>query len=297
MHSTSSPQRALVLGGGGAAGNAWTIGVLAGLLDSGVDVTTADLVIGTSAGATAAVQIGNEPLPALLAAILESPPLPRPTPTGGGRAPVGSQRDHLERTGRIIAAAADAGDMRRRMGAAFIELDESFGGTGTDRWRAIVAGRMPGYAWPAHRVLLTAVDAETGEGVASDGDSGVDLVDAVAASTSGGSRRRCSGDRRYIDGGYRRNENADLAVGADRVLVLSPLGGRTRHPLEWGMQLDAQVEELRAGGSRVEAILPDDASLAAFGDSMIDLMTRGAAARTGFDQGRALAERLGAFWR
>ena len=190
MHDTSPHQRALVLGGGGSAGNAWLIGVLAGLLDAGLDVADADLLVGTSAGATTATQIGDAPLPALLAAILESATPPRPASNGGGRTPVGSQNDHLDRTGRIIAASTDPADMRRRMGAAFIELDEATGGTGTERWRAIVAARMPGCTWPAHRVLLTAVDAETGEGVAFDRDSGVDLVDAVAASTSGGSAYR-----------------------------------------------------------------------------------------------------------
>ena len=49
-------ERALVLHGGGSAGNAWEIGVIAGLLDAGLDVTEADLIIGTSAGSTAAGQ-------------------------------------------------------------------------------------------------------------------------------------------------------------------------------------------------------------------------------------------------
>jgi NTE family protein len=293
--SSSAPRQALVLGGGGSAGNAWSIGVLAGLLDAGLDVTDADLVVGTSAGATAAVQIGNEPLPGLLAAALEATPPRLVAPAGGGRAPVGTVSDHLDRTGRIIAAAADASDMRRRMGALFIELDVASGGLGTTRWRSTVAARMPGYAWPARRVLLTAVDARTGSGIVFDRDSGVDVVDAVAASTSGGSAYRI-GDRRYIDGGYRRNENADLAAGAERVLVLSPFGGRTRHPLSWRMELAAQVEELRTGGSHVETVLPDDASLLAFGDSRMDPTRRPPSARAGFEQGRALAERLGRFW-
>lgn len=294
MHSSSS-HRALVLGGGGSAGNAWLIGVLAGLLDGGLDVTDADAVVGTSAGATAAVQIGNAPLPALLRATVESAPPPRPAAAGGGRPP-GSQSDHLDRTGRIIAASADAADMRRRMGALFMQLDDAVEGTGTDRWRAVVAARLTGHRWPEHRTLLTAVDAETGEGVTFDRDSGVDLVDTVAASTAGGSAYRI-GEHRYIDGGYRRNENADLAAGAERVLVLSPFCGRTRHPLAWGMQLAAQVDELRAGGSRVETVFPDGAALAAFGDSMMDPTTRPPAARAGFEQGRALAGPLAAFWR
>ena len=114
-------------------------------------------------------------------------------------------------------------------------------------------------------------------------------------STASGTPYRI-GDGRYIDGGYRCNENADLAAGYGRVVVLSPLGGRTRHPLSWGMQLAAQVDELRAGGSSVETILPDSNSLAAFGTDLMDLSTRAPAARAGYEQGRARTAELSAFW-
>ena len=296
MHDNEPSARALVLGGGGSAGNAWLIGVLAGLHDTGLDVTAADRIVGTSAGATAAIQITNAPLPALYAAILDAAPPADGAPTGGGRPPVGSQRDHLERTQQVIDAASDAADMRRRMGALFIELDDASAGAGTARWRQSVAARMAGYSWPTTSVILTAVDAETGESVTFDRHSGVDLVDAVAASTAGGSAYRI-GARRYIDGGYRRNENADLAAGAARVLVLSPFGGRTRHPLGWRMQLDAQVEELRDSGSRVEVVAPDAASRDAFGENMMDLTRRAPSARAGFAQGRDLAPQLRHIWR
>jgi NTE family protein len=49
--------RALVLGGGGVTGVAWEIGLLAGLAEAGVDLRDADLVVGTSAGASVAAQI------------------------------------------------------------------------------------------------------------------------------------------------------------------------------------------------------------------------------------------------
>jgi NTE family protein len=81
------------------------------------------------------------------------------------------------------------------------------------------------------------------------------------------------------------------------VLVLSPFGGRSRHPLEWGMHLAAQVDELRASGSNVETIFPDGNSLNAFGVNMMDPSTRPPAARAGYDQGRALAGQLTEFWR
>jgi NTE family protein len=296
--SPSVGERALVLGGGGSAGNAWLIGVIAGLFETGLDVTQADLIVGTSAGSTAAAQITGASPTELLAAIVDAVPPQRTgqPESGDGRVRIESVVDHLERTQRIIAAAEDADDMRRRMGAAAIEMDAK-DGTAQTRWRATVAARLPSQHWPPRKTYITAVDAYTGEPVAFDRDSGVDLVDAIAASCSGpGSPAYSIGDSRYIDGGYRRNENADLAAGYRRVLVLSPFGGRTRHPLEWGMQLAAQLDELHAGGSTVETIFPDSDSINAFGDNMMDVSRRPPAARAGYNQGRALAKQLTEFW-
>ena len=79
MNTTPSPaapdpagsegRRALVLGGGGSTGNAWLIGVVAGPVDAGLDVTAADVIVGTSAGSTAAAQISGATPPELYQAI------------------------------------------------------------------------------------------------------------------------------------------------------------------------------------------------------------------------------------
>ena len=189
--------------------------------------------------------------------------------------------------------------MRRRMGAAALEMDAASDGSGQTRWRATVAARLPSQRWPERTVLIMAVDAHTGEPVVFDRHSGVDLADAVAASSNGFGgpalpHRRQPVHRRRLPA---TNENADLAAGYGRVLVLSPLGGRTRTPLEWGMHLAAQVDELRAGGSRVETVFPDGDSRDAFGSNMMDPSTRPPAARAGYNQGRALAGQLTEFWR
>jgi len=294
-------ERALVLHGGGSAGNAWEIGIVAGLFDAGLDVTQADLIIGTSAGSTAAAQITSANPTELFAAILSAAPLQQTGPDGpaSARVPIGPAADHMEITSRIIAAAENAVDMRRRMGAAALDMDAASDGSGQTRWRAVVAARLPNQHWPEQLLRITAVDAHTGEPVVFDRHSGVDLVDAVAASTANGFGvpPYSIGESRYIDGGYRRNENADLAAGYARVLVLSPFGGRSRHPPEWGMQLAAQIDELRARGSRVQTIFPDGDSLNAFGANMMDLSTRPPAAQAGYHQGRALATQLIEFWR
>ncbi|MHB8572357.1 MAG: patatin-like phospholipase family protein [Candidatus Dormibacteria bacterium] len=291
-------ERALVLGGGGATGNAWLIGVIAGLLEAGLDVTTADLTIGTSAGSTAAAQIGGASPAELYAATIAAGP-PQRTATvapGTGPAPLRSAEDHITRIKSVIASSGNAADMRRRMGAAALDLDADSDGSWQAQWRATVAARLPRQSWPDRTVLIAAVDATTGDPVVFDRHSGVELADAIAASCAS-SRPHRIGDSRYIDGGYRRNENADLAAGYRRVLVLSPFGGRSLQPPDWGMQLAAQVEELRAGGSRVETVFPDGGSEHLFGANAMDLSLRPLAARAGHDQGRALAGRLSEFWR
>ncbi|MCX5044507.1 patatin-like phospholipase family protein [Aldersonia sp. NBC_00410] len=290
-------ERAVVLGGGGSTGNAWLIGVAAGLFDAGLDVTTADLTVGTSAGSTAAAQLAGATPTELLAAILAAAPQQRTGPVGTerGHVPIRPVADHLTRINKIIASAEDAPDMRRRMGAAALDMDAASDGSWQTQWRATVASRLPGQRWPQRTVLITAVDADTGEPVGFDRDSGVDLADAVAASCASGLPYRI-GDSRYIDGGYRRNENADLATGYARVLVLSPFGGRSLQPPEWGMQLAAQVDELRARGSRVETIFPDSNSEHLFGANAMDLSLRPPAARAGYEQGRARAEQLTELW-
>jgi NTE family protein len=144
-------ERALVLGGGGSAGNAWEIGVIAGLFDAGLDVTEADLIIGTSAGSTAAAQITSATQPTeLLADILAGAPQPRTGPVGsdGGRVPNVPVADLLEKTSGIIRAAENAADMRRRMGAAALEMAVASDSSAQTRRRAIVAARLPSQRWP-----------------------------------------------------------------------------------------------------------------------------------------------------
>jgi len=187
--------------------------------------------------------------------------------------------------------------MRRRLGAAALDLDAASDGSWRAQWRATVAARLPSPRWPERTVLITAVNADTGEPVVFDRHSGVDLVDAVAASCASGLPYRI-GDRRYIDGGYRSNaDNADLAAGSTVVLVLSPFAGRSRTPMSWGMHLATQVDELRAHGSSVETIFPDRSSEHLFGANAMDPSLRPLAAQAGYDQGRALGEPLTAFWR
>src|SRR5260370_28856780 len=65
---------AVVLGGGGMTGAAWEIGMLAGLVEARIDLGSADMVIGTSAGANVGAQIlSGLPIGELYARQLKEP--------------------------------------------------------------------------------------------------------------------------------------------------------------------------------------------------------------------------------
>jgi len=302
VRQTSQPQVAhnvaLILGGGGAAGNAWEIGIIAGLAEAGFDMAeAADLVVGTSAGATAAAQVRSGiPAVDLLASVL-SPPV-QPVGQNRERPPSLPMATVFERMRAISAAATSAADLQRAMGAFGLESDSTLE-PGAGQRRAVVAARLPSHEWPDRPMIVTAVDAHTGELAAFNRDSGVDLVDAVTASTAlpGLVPTVSINGTRYIDGGVRSSENADLASGYANVVVLAPLGGRIgtlpegqfeglRRPPEWGTDLASQVEALRKQGSHVEVITPDADSRAAMGTNQMDPAARIPAARAGFAQGK-----------
>ena len=296
---------ALVLGGGGAAGQAWQIGVIAGLAEAGLDLTeAADLVVGTSSGSTTAAWVRSGiPAAELLASVL-SPPV-RPVGQNREQPPSLPMATVFERMRAIGAAATSAADLQRAMGAFGLESDAVLGPAAGQR-RAMVAARLPRAEWPDRPMIVVAVDAHTGELAAFDRDSGVDLVDAVTASTAlpGLTPTHSINGTRYINGGVRSGENADLASGYANVVVLSPFGGRSQTPPqagrfeglrrdpEWGTDLASQVEALRKQGSRVEVITPDADSRAAMGTNQMDPATRVPAARAGFAQGKQEATRV-----
>lgn len=269
---------ALVLGGGGVAGIAWTTGLLAGLADSSQDVTGADLIIGTSAGSTVAAQLGSGLTLAELFARQAEPALQS--------AELGAELD-LARLGaelmEYLAGATSADDMLRRIGQYALDAQT----VPEAVRRAVIESRLPSHDWPARPITLVAVDASTGEMRLFASGSGVSLVDAVAASCAvpGIWPPVTIGGHRYVDGGVRSSDNADLAAGYGRITVISPLG--LDSPLPSPLPLRQVVGELRADGAEVTVISPDARSLAAIGANPLDPGTRTPAAQAGRAQGQA----------
>lgn len=278
----------MVLAGGGYAASAWEIGIITGMADAGLDVRNAELFVGTSSGARVALHLASG---VALDEIFQQ----RVSPTAQAAEPPPTV-DWVQLRADL-ARAKQAGDsptaILQRIGALALAVA---GGKGSNR-RHIVAAQLPMQTWPDKRVLIAAVNAETGERRAFDRNSGIDLADAVIATTAffGWPPTLFEGHH-YIDGGFYSTDNADLATGVDRVLILAL---RSAGPSMSLVSLDPAVESLRAGGAHVKVIHPDEDTLATLA-SLGGLMNPAAsapAARTGRLQGQRLAsEPIASFW-
>ena len=280
----SDQRTALVLGGGGITGIAWEIGVLAGLAEAGTDLSGADLVVGTSAGSVVGAQLtGGAELPAMFERQLEPP-----TAEKAAR----MTRSLLAQYGlALLRSRRDDVEFRRRVGRLALAAERS-GLTPTEQERLDVIGsRLVTTEWPERPLVITAVDAQTGEFRTFDRTSGVPLVQAVAASCAvpGVYPPVTIGDRRYVDGGMRSAANADLAQGYDRLVVLAPIP-RGIGPIT---SVDAQVTGMV---SRVAVVSPDRDSRTAIGRNVLDPAARAPSARAGRAQAATVAARIAEAW-
>jgi NTE family protein len=276
-------RRAVVLGAGGITGVAWEVGLFLGLAEAGVDLTEADLLIGTSAGSVVAAEVAwGVPLEQMFA--MQIAPVAREE----------AARIGWNRTLRMAWAGLMAGGDPERFGKRVGALARSARTMPEADRRAVFAARLPADEWPDRPLLITAVDANNGTFTVFGRESGASLIDAVAAS--------CAvplvwppvtvGSGRFVDGGMRSAANADLASGCDRVVIIAPIavgGGPVHGPR-------AQAEALRAQGAHVVLVAPDVTSLTAIGPNVLDPLRREASARAGRKQARSVAAEVSAVW-
>lgn len=279
-----------MLAGGGIAGIAWETGVLRGIAD--VSPTVADLLlgsdvlVGTSAGAAVAAQIGTGSTLDVLfdRQVAES------------SAEIDSGVDVEEITEMFLAALAEpfadplnkTRQQMQRIGAVALATKT----VPPPVRREVVAQRLPSHHWPDRALRITAIDVETGELVVFDRESGVDLVDAVAASCAvpGAWPPVAIAGRRYMDGGIASSVNLSAAGDCDTAVVLVPSGVDT--PSAFG---DGPAAEISAFAGTTYAVFADADSLAAFGPNPLDPACRVASALAGREQGRREARGVARF--
>ncbi|MFE1551879.1 patatin-like phospholipase family protein [Streptomyces sp. NPDC058718] len=275
---------ALVLGAGGLVGAGWETGILRGLADAGTDLSTADLIVGSSVGAVVAAQLASATL--TLDELYEQ--------QLGGAAPEPAARlgpGAILRYAVAVLTSRTPEAYGRKIGRLALgarTVDEA------TRLETVARRLGPVTAWPERALLITAVDAASGALVTFDGSGAVPLAEAVGASCAvpGVWPPATIGGRRFIDGGIHSTANAHLAAGYDRVVVIAPNASGSKVVLSPARQ----GADLVAGGARVEVITTDAASRKAIGRNPLDPSHRAAAARAGRAQAAAHAEAVAAVW-
>ena len=267
----------LVLGAGGLTGTAFHAGVLAALVEEvGWDARTAEVLVGTSAGSTAAAlmragfppadyvrRITGSPLSAegdrVLGGVprLSQPP-PRPRGSLAPAAPALLRRAvRRPWTVRPLVAAAAL------LPAGTVEVDP-VGAT----LRPLFEG------WPDRPLWICAVSLRDGRRAVFGrdpvpGTAEVSVADAVMASCAIPSYYRpvdIAGER-YVDGGMHSVHNLDLmaGLGLDLVVVSAPMstsdwaasdaGNAARVPVR--AQVEHEARQVRRAGTPVLVISPD----------------------------------------
>ncbi|MBP2472279.1 NTE family protein [Crossiella equi] len=286
-------RRALALGCGGTLGFAWSVGALRAVeRDLGWDARTAEIVVGTSAGAELAVLLGSgysvadvlaalegSPSDQLLADHLTRSPARFPPLPGLGWPAAGLTARALR--GRVDVTAGLAGLLPR--------------GRGNATWLRDLGERLATpEGWVRHPATwLVAAHARTGHRVAfgSPGAPRLPLGEALAASWA------VPGwfppVRGYLDGGTISSVSADLLLdrGVDEVVVIAPMTSQTPAPATGAARLervlrrrmtrglDREVARLWAAGIRVRRVEPTPADLAAMGPNFMDVRRRAATTR------------------
>ena len=97
-----------------------------------------------------------------------------------------------------------------------------------------------------------------------------------------------------MDGGVRSSDNADLALGYARTVIVSPMG--TARPEMTGDTLERQIQILESAGGKTYVVEPDEASESAIGLNPLAPETRIPAANAGRNQGHAIAQDIARFW-
>ena len=281
-------------------GIAWESGLLAGLAEAGLDLSNADLILGTSAGSVVGAQLAmGRPALGLAAPFLsESHQPPSPSQSLGSAPP--DLSGLITKMQEAISGTVPPEQARASIGAFALQAT-------TMSEDAFVASfghyirDFPEGAWPEHSFSCTAVDTADGSFAVWNKASRVSLARAVASSCSvpGIFPPVTVNGHRYMDGGMRSATNADVANGYGIVFVVAVTAGSAATPMAelFRRRLESELDAVRTTGSRLELIAPDMPSLESFGMNLMDYRRRPAAAKAGLEQGRANAATLAKLWR
>jgi NTE family protein len=294
----------LVLGGGGVLGEAWMMGVLAGLEDAAaLDLRGCEYFVGTSAGS-------------IVAAHLAAGQRPRRPARDDGSSSTASDESAQELAERGASAARRTGEWALAAASMFAPLALGLASPGGALARSLLLRRLPSppqnlNGLTGHidglgarfdgRLRVTTVDRDSGRRVVfgSPGSPAATVAQAVTASC-------CVpwlfapvriGQRDYVDGGVWSPTNADAAPAGrgSHVLCLNPTAslagtrdavGMIRRVSRSATAVEAMA--LRSRGAAVEIVRPSADAAEEMGVNLMDRRPSSRVLSAGYRQGLQL---------
>jgi NTE family protein len=289
--------RTLVLGGGGEYYVAWYCGFFHGLMEQGVDLNIAEMVVGTSAGAYAGSSLTSGHFarlrtefdffgyfPSLFAKL----------------APLASPNISQKRAQEINFAVKDGSPASiRAIGHAALAADNHLNGTGVDRLAGLLTGDST-TDWPVAKMFTTANDCYTADrlvvGQAVARKNGIPLAHAAAASSSlpGVIGPTLLGQRFCMDGGISKVwAHIDVVAGSKRAIVITLTNGYEGSLLS-GIphNIYKEMAALEATGTKGMLIIAGTPP----GVNLLDPKQIEPALRAGYERAKTEAPKITVFW-
>lgn len=219
-------ERGLVLGGGGAYLVSWMMGYFHALKQNGVDLATADVVVGTSAGSVVGAVLSSGRLWRLTGELDFFRDFPK---LFAELVPALQANPSQERARKLAVYAKDASfETIRDIGRAAMAARNA---AGTDKYFAPLHRLIGPAAWPSTALHTTANDCYTGERIVVSASAGlpVDVACAASSSMPGSMGPTWLKDRLCMDGGIcQTTTHSDVVAGVKRALVISLSDGGPR---------------------------------------------------------------------
>jgi NTE family protein len=293
-------ERGLVLGGGGTPLIAWYVGYFNALKKSGLDLSNADAVVGTSAGALFGAMLSAGHLwritdeidifsdfPKLLSEIMPAVQF--------NASQLRAQRAELSVRDGSLASI-------QRIGKAAMASSNP---DGVAKYYKVTEKLLTASTWPSAGMFITANDCFTGQRLVISNDNSVPINVACAASSSAPGQMGPTFVKEHLcmDGGISfSSTHCDVIAGVKRALVIS-LGDGTVNDQKQGLRLSSlpntlnqEVKDLEAGGTKTKLVvvgLPPGISRV---ENLVDPKWIAPYLKFGNDRGIADAAMMKAFW-
>ncbi|MCJ1787611.1 patatin-like phospholipase family protein [Staphylococcus warneri] len=280
---------ALALSGGGHYGIAFHIGYLKGLFDKGIDLRTVDYIIGTSAGSQVSTTISSMIdwdtiwQEQIIEKVNETTPI-----SDKEMGELFQAFDQLAKESKSTKAWVDGMGEISKNTQPNVSLDAR---------RDMIRNRLGSVPLEWNDKLnIVATELETSERKVFNAQSGVALIDALAASSAlqGVWQPIPINGYHYYDGGSYSMENPDVVDDAVKVIVLT-----TNLPIETPYALDQLVEQMKADGKDVYVVKPSDevvSILQAYQYNTVNADMREEIAQAAVKQGATDYEQLKSFF-